>query len=107
MISAKDKEYWEPHKCPVCGKFGFPHHGSYEVCEVCGWQDDGVQEDDPNFGGANWETLNGYKALYKAGLHDASDEKKMKWLEDNGFLDNREDDGGHEFYIIGQDEGVE
>ena len=29
-----------PHKCPICGEFEFPMYHSFEVCEVCGWEDD-------------------------------------------------------------------
>ncbi len=33
--------------------------GSYDICEVCFWEDDGVQFDDPEFaGGANRPSLN-------------------------------------------------
>jgi len=75
-----------PHKCPVCGEYEFPAFDSFDVCEVCGWEDDWVQENDPDFGGANWETLRGYRALYKAKMHEASDDDKRKWLEDNGYI---------------------
>lgn len=37
------------HKCPVCGKYEFPEIDSFDVCEACGWEDDGVQEDDPDY----------------------------------------------------------
>ena len=35
-----------PHKCPICGEYNFKDQGSYDICRVCGWIDDG-QEDDP------------------------------------------------------------
>lgn len=58
----------EKHKCPVCGKYEFPEIDSFDVCEVCGWEDDGVQEDDPNYaGGANKMSLNQAKAAYARG----------------------------------------
>ena len=38
--------------CPVCGKHTFTVE--YELCPVCMWQQDSIQEDDPAFsGGAN------------------------------------------------------
>lgn len=77
------------HKCPVCGEYEFPVFDSFDICPVCGWEDDWVQEDDPNYGGANWETLNGYRALYKAKKHRASNEEKSQWLKDNGFFKNQ------------------
>lgn len=100
----KREDYFKPHKCPVCGKYEFPYHGSDEFCEVCGWQDDAVQEKDPEFGGANWEGLKGYRALYKAGMHEKSNDVKYAWLKKHGLIkENREDDTGHEYYVIGSD----
>ncbi len=52
--------------CPVCGQYSFrePH----DICPVCGWEQDGVQQRDPDFeGGANSMSLNQAKAAYKAG----------------------------------------
>lgn len=42
--------------CPCCGykTFGFEPNGSYEVCEVCFWEDAPTQLYDPGYaGGAN------------------------------------------------------
>ena len=33
-----------PHKCPVCGKTVFSEYNSYEICEVCGWEDETSSE---------------------------------------------------------------
>ena len=56
------------HLCPVCGKYEFEEHNSLEICEVCFWQDDAVQTNDPDFrGGANHMSLNEAKAAYAAG----------------------------------------
>lgn len=38
----------EKHKCPVCGQYEFEEKGSDDICEVCGWQDDLVQELNPD-----------------------------------------------------------
>ena len=82
-----DRErYYTPHMCPVCGKFEFPTHGSYDVCEECGWEYDGLQENEPDEGGANPETLNGYRALYKAGKHRLPYEERIAWLREQGFF---------------------
>ncbi len=42
----------EPHLCPVCGEHMFEDGLSYDICPVCGWQDDGyeVDPDDENGG---------------------------------------------------------
>ena len=57
-----------PHKCPVCGKSEFPYRGSFDICEECGWEDDPIQSDEPDFwGGANELCLNDYRAKYESG----------------------------------------
>ena len=33
--------------CPVCGKYEFEYE--FDVCEVCGWEHDLVQEEDPDY----------------------------------------------------------
>lgn len=45
--------------CPVCKKHYFEQVGAYEICPVCGWEDDKIQRQDPDFvGGANKLSLN-------------------------------------------------
>lgn len=57
------------HKCPVCGKYEFESHNCFDVCEICNWEDDAVQENNPDYkGGANKMSLNEAKAAYKAGM---------------------------------------
>lgn len=56
------------HKCPVCGKYEFDSDGSFEICEVCGWQDDPVQMENPDESMcANQMSLNEAKAAYAEG----------------------------------------
>jgi hypothetical protein len=46
--------------CPACGFLTVPDaaYGSYNICELCGWEDDGVQLANPACGGgANRESL--------------------------------------------------
>jgi hypothetical protein len=46
--------------CPGCGfrTIGEDFYGSYEICPVCGWEDDAVQLANPcSRGGANGESL--------------------------------------------------
>lgn len=53
-------------KCPVCGKTELTEDG--DVCSVCGWFHDRVQEDDPDYeGGENFMSLNQAKAAYAKG----------------------------------------
>ena len=41
--------------------------GDYEICEVCGWEDDPVQRKDKDFaGGANELSLNEARKQWKA-----------------------------------------
>ena len=55
--------------CPVCGKHEFSCGGSYEICPVCDWQNDGYQEEYPDADGcANRSSLNQFREAYKKGL---------------------------------------
>lgn len=49
--------------CPVCGQYTFE---GYDICKVCFWEDDPIQEDEPNYGGgANNLCLNDYKKWWQ------------------------------------------
>ena len=53
------------YPCPCCGHLTLSEdtHSTYEICSVCGWEDDPVQFKNPDFkGGANKESLNEAKA---------------------------------------------
>ena len=54
-------------KCPVCGQYVFKFGpGSYEICPICGWEDDKAQYEDPTLaGGANHLSLKEYKKQYE------------------------------------------
>lgn len=46
----------ERFACPCCGYKTFIEepNGSYDICQVCSWEDDPIQLADPNYeGGAN------------------------------------------------------
>jgi hypothetical protein len=48
----------ETFPCPACGFLMFSEApGSYEICDLCGWEDDHVQLAHPGTGGANAESL--------------------------------------------------
>jgi hypothetical protein len=56
------------YACLCCGfrTLATPPPGSYELCPVCYWEDDGVQFADPDYvGGANLESLNQAKANFR------------------------------------------
>ena len=52
-------------KCICCG-LGYVDDDGDDICIICGWQDDDIQNDDPNFaGGANTLSLNEYRKNFK------------------------------------------
>jgi hypothetical protein len=56
--------------CACCGFATLPPGSVFEICALCGWQDDGVQNDDPDYaGGANELSLNEYRAQSEAEHH--------------------------------------
>lgn len=66
-------DWWEenkpaptPHKCPVCGEYEFEDESCNDICPVCGWQDDGMEEIDPDAWSACGKTFNEAVADFKA-----------------------------------------
>lgn len=48
--------------CPVCNKHYFREIGTHEICPICDWINDSVQNTDPNYtGGENKLSLNEYR----------------------------------------------
>lgn len=53
--------------CPCCGNYLFTENGNYEICGICKWENDKVQNADPAFkGGANKECLNDYRIRFRS-----------------------------------------
>jgi hypothetical protein len=53
------------HPCLCCGSRTIANRGDYEVCGICGWEDDPAQAKDPDFrGGANKPSLNQARAAW-------------------------------------------
>jgi hypothetical protein len=51
--------------CPCCGNRTISEPDSYEICEICRWEDDPVQLSDPDYsGGANHISLNQARARW-------------------------------------------
>ena len=56
-FSKREFEAYSKLACPVCNEYFFD--GKYDICPVCGWENDPVQYQDPDFeGGANKLSLN-------------------------------------------------
>jgi hypothetical protein len=65
------------HICPICGETEFESEGSFDICEVCGWEDDPVGLLYPDeVGGPNPYSLNEYKEKYLNGW-------RPDWLSDD------------------------
>ncbi len=53
-------------KCACCGNLTIEE--KWDVCPICNWQKDEVQEEKPDYwGGANQMSLNKAKEAYKKG----------------------------------------
>ena len=53
--------------CPCCGEDFVDEGHEYDVCEICGWEDDPIQFENPDYrGGANKFSLNEAKKIYDA-----------------------------------------
>ena len=61
-----DRSEKERFRCPCCGYYTLPGSGAYDICPVCFWEDDPLQEDDPDMeGGANEPSLNECRGNYR------------------------------------------
>jgi hypothetical protein len=69
------------YTCPCCGHLNLPQApGSYEICRICGWEDDLVQLLDPWFeGGANKPSLVQAQADYSARAGASKDRLDSAW----------------------------
>ena len=58
---------YKKYTCPCCDtKEALFEEGNYDICMNCGWEDDGLQRDDPDYLGANYNTLHGDITLNQA-----------------------------------------
>lgn len=56
----------ETYTCPVCGKAAVQE---YDICNICGWENDPVQSWKPTLpGGANRMSLEEAKEAYRKGM---------------------------------------
>lgn len=68
-------------KCPCCGSYSLEHKEPlyYEICPICYWENDPIQNEDYDFsGGANEISLN--KAIKNYKTFGASHEKFIDLL---------------------------
>lgn len=62
-------DYSQLHPCPCCSAGTIDSPGSYEVCGMCGWEDDPIQSRNPDYGGgANHESLRGARVRWQEQL---------------------------------------
>lgn len=55
----------EKYKCSCCGCYALEEDEEYEICPVCFWERDNVQESQPDYaGGANKMSLNEARENY-------------------------------------------
>lgn len=60
------------NKCKCCGEYKFNYE--FEICPICGWQNDPIQNEDENFfGGANDLSLRKYKYYYNKGIKNVNE----------------------------------
>lgn len=54
--------------CPCCEKHYFDEFDDYDICPVCDWENDGLQNNHPDFrGGANDMSLNEAREAFRKG----------------------------------------
>lgn len=57
----------QKYKCLCCGKETLSNKppGTFEICSECGWEDDNIQYENPDYrGGANEISLNETRKIY-------------------------------------------
>lgn len=73
-LGAHDTPLGRRYPCPCCGHLTLaqPPTGTYEICDVCFWEDDGIQFRDLDYeGGANRVSLSQARQNYRE--HGASE----------------------------------
>lgn len=68
--------------CPVCNKYFFDEEDNYDICPVCGWENDGIQYKDHNYaGGANNLSVNECRIEYFLMQYELTKVKAEKYKE--------------------------
>jgi hypothetical protein len=68
--------------CPVCEKHLFDEPDDFDICPICGWENDGLQRDQRDYwGGANDLSVNESKIVHSL-LRDKANENKVTEILD-------------------------
>lgn len=89
------------HKCPICGKYIFTADSSFDICKYCGWEDDGLQTNNPYiWGGANELSQIDYKKNYEEEIKKDAD---FYWKRDHEKINfDRYTDESHMCPVCGK-----
>ena len=64
----------EDRVCPCCGQYYFREKNAFEICPVCGWEDDPVQRRDTDFaGGANELSLEQAREAFRQQVREGKE----------------------------------
>jgi len=77
--------------CQVCGNYTISEHGSYDICPVCFWEDDGLYDNpDEVWGGPNRDlSLTQARENYKQfGSFDKEFVSKVRKPKDSELPEN-------------------
>lgn len=55
------------YQCPVCKNYTLDYYKEYDICQVCGWEDDGSEKFPDDESGPNHITFNEAKRILKSG----------------------------------------
>ena len=68
MKEIQEKQEEREYLCPCCGQYAFSGANTFEICEICGWENNRVQNEYPDFaGGANHMSLNEARKAFQEG----------------------------------------
>ncbi len=58
------------YHCPCCGALSIDEERAWDICELCWWEDDALQFDNPDLaGGANDLSLKDWRDKFNNDLH--------------------------------------
>jgi hypothetical protein len=81
--------------CACCDEKTLPEDSISRICPVCGWEDDPIQNDDPDYaGGANHISLNEAQRAFTSGrpLEPLMQAAIQRWKQQHGEVVASQDD---------------